>query len=162
MELCEFVGDQEPEFEGAVYGAASVQTDVWNPALNGVVQARRVLLQSGGFEREQCGTHGRGQARGHGERGRDGIVVFSIGSFVVRERSAGRLKGLAEVVEEFVEPARVNVMPAHGVRERREGSNEVLEFWSFGVLEGRPAYVCLVLHRFCFVGCLFLHLRERI
>jgi hypothetical protein len=52
LELGKLVGDQEPEFEGAFYGAASVQADVGNPALDGVVQARRVLRQSGGFEGE--------------------------------------------------------------------------------------------------------------
>jgi len=68
--LGEFVGDQEPEFQGAIERAVAWKADAWDSAQNVVLEG--VLFFRGGSRFE--GKEGREQAGGEtfGERERGG------------------------------------------------------------------------------------------
>jgi hypothetical protein len=68
--LGEFVGGEEPEFEGAVEGAVEVHGNARNAAGDGFVHAGQVFRRGGIFEGQQRSAERSGQVAG--EQAADG------------------------------------------------------------------------------------------
>ena len=97
----EFVGDDEPEFEGAVQGAVLGDADAGDATFNGGPEALIVFGGGGGFEGEERVVEIGREVFGVGEgvsKVNEGVVVVGIG---LREGDVGRVEGFFERGEEF-------------------------------------------------------------
>jgi glutamine amidotransferase-like uncharacterized protein len=77
MELGEFAGDAEPEFEGAVKGTLAVDADAGDMLLDGGVQTGGIFRGGGCFENAEGFTQGGGKA-GRGEQSANRAEVISV------------------------------------------------------------------------------------